>query len=130
MLKHPKIQPNGVLLHGKNDPNLRCFWCFKVKQSNIRLILVSDPELCTVCINLCYILSAEWKLLVLERCVYVSFVSVKSVTYSTKGNAQCVEPFSGRCTHFVMYHWHFQCSKTYTHKKQKKKLRKKMKISL
>lgn len=50
MTRHPKIKPNGILLHGKNDPNLRRWWCFKVKQSNIKLILVSDPELCSVCI--------------------------------------------------------------------------------
>jgi hypothetical protein len=50
MTRHPKVKPNGILLHGKNDPNLRRWWCFKVKQSNIKFILVSDPELCSVCI--------------------------------------------------------------------------------
>lgn len=50
MAKNPKIRPNGISIHGKYDPNLRRFWCFKVKQPKTKLILISDPELSTVCI--------------------------------------------------------------------------------
>lgn len=51
MTKHPKIvNLNGLILHGKYNPNLRRWCCFKVKQSNKKCVLVSDGELCTVCI--------------------------------------------------------------------------------
>lgn len=40
--------PNGVLIHGKNNPNLRRWCCFRVKQSNSKLISISDPEICSV----------------------------------------------------------------------------------
>ncbi|XP_060869238.1 uncharacterized protein LOC132944087 isoform X2 [Metopolophium dirhodum] len=47
MTRHPKIKQNGISLYGKHNDNLRRWWCFKVKQSNVRLILISDPELCS-----------------------------------------------------------------------------------
>lgn len=44
------MQSNGLLIHGKNNPNLRYCWCFKVKQSNIKLVLIPDPEVSSVSI--------------------------------------------------------------------------------
>lgn len=49
MAKDPKIRPNGISIYGKHDPNLRRCWCFKVKQPRTKLVLISDPELSSVC---------------------------------------------------------------------------------
>lgn len=51
MTKHPKIiDTNTLLLRGKKNPNLRRWCCFKVKQANVKNVIVTDAELCIVCI--------------------------------------------------------------------------------